>query len=327
MYATTGQWRHRARGEHAIIADNAGRVAGYAAFLSGIDGAEERWWSPYGYADAHRRVENWRWADAVALDIDWHDSRVTVQPPEAAQAVEKLAAVGRLPGNLRHATPHGQRLVLVLDGPITDGDLAHRAWSGASVLASAVLGPLGYIVDASTRDLARFFWAPCAKAKGVQRDAAVTVLRAEPYSAAELAVLAPALVRPGGDAATPRRCTITPAPLPGASVLVSEARRRWLALHGHELPEAPPPTRPGQCPTCGHCSCYSLTPTDRSALSHPRRTCRSDRHEVDGGRCGQRQASGFYVLDALDYAAWSRGCRTTDVLIQDGYLQTRNARG
>ncbi len=263
------------------------------AALRTLPRKHEAWWSPSTWRGDYRLAKAWESSSGVAVDIDY-DIKDASPPVNLVETLVDAARAYRLPGSAFHLTPHGCRLFFGFAENCTDPELYVRASFGAGALAAQALADCGifdYRVDeAILKDLGRLFFAPCAFAKGVQRDAEVIDLQASPYVPAELADFAPPPVE------QPR------AQRPAS---VSDLISRWNTEHPGDWPRAG-----GDCPMCGHRGCFGRLPDDES-----RWYCFSTDHSAPG----IQGASGYHG-DALDLEAYTRGCKPIDVLRADGYL-------
>ena len=273
------------------------------------------WWSPLTWEPDTRKKDTWEAAAAIAVDLDfgamvWDVAtgrelqKHTEAPQESREALERAG----LPGCLFHHTPRGARLVFVLQPPITDPDEYERAYAGACEVSRRVLecagllagrDKAGYAADPATDDLARCFYTPCALVDGKQRNAAVEVLRQDPYTAAELAQLAPP---------PPQKPKPSPPRNPSACTEVQDAVEAFNADHPGDWPRSG-----GECPACGHKGCFNAHP------NNPDRWCC---HSSNHGGCGLPPApgKGCWTGDALDLEAFARGVERLEVLRRNGYL-------
>lgn len=295
---TLGQGVARPQGKALAL----GAPAELAEALRGLPQAVERWWAPVTWLRDYRLAANWQSSSAAAVDVDfnfkektqWTRSRPDLVRAPTAEEAAALAAVA-MPGSYFHPTPGGCRVVFAYAEPCTDRTLAIAANVGAGALVAAALGELPYHVDEPCLgDLGRLFFTPNAIAKGVARAAELVELRAQPYTPAELAAHVVAPVAP-----------VVPVARGGS---VQGAIERWNAAHAESWPKAA-----GDCPICGHRGCFGQMPEDPA-----RWYCFSSQHS--GG--GIRGANGWHG-DALDVDAALRGLTTTQVLIDDGYLEPR----
>jgi len=271
-----------------------------ADLLNGLPADNERWWSGHLWRENKRSANRWLATSALVLDLDYEAPGDPF--PEQRDALVELATSGRLPGSVFHLTPHGARVALLLDAPISVKHMSlAAAWAAEKLVARAILGS-GYAVDSVCgKDLARLYFAPRAYAKGVQRDAKVIVMREQVYTLDEMAdVVLPSDPKP--DPPPPPRA----APRIALVRTFEAAAAAWTAAHPREYP-----TRPSTCPACGHNDCWHALPESPRAWF-----CFSSGH-LDS--VGQRRDNG-YCGDALDLEAHERHCKPVDVLRSDGYL-------
>ena len=269
-----------------------------ARILSELPAATEQWWSGHLWKDNLRRANLWQATCVLVTDIDYESDGDPF--PEHRDALAEMATSGSLPGSLFHLTPHGARIAFVLDRPYSERrDVLAAAEAVNSIVGDAIAGT-GYKLDATcTRDLARLFFTPNARAKGVPRHADVVVMRREQFSAA--ALIAEATPSPA------------PAPAPRKLSLVrhqsfEQAAAQWVADHPRQYP-----TKPETCPMCSHNGCFHALPSD---LTHW--FCFSTNHPDDVGL--PHAETGGHHGDALDLEAYERHCKPVDILRGDGYL-------
>jgi len=177
------------------------------AFLESLPPEQSMtWWAPTRWTNHHRKKANWEGAFGAVVDVDWYDEHGehTTMPAAKAAAVQDAP----LPGSLLHLTPGGIRLAFIYSGEETDAARGAKASLGAGAMIRDALQRAGLhasfrsdgspvnglsVDEAALKDRARFFWAPrtASDDKGRRRDAEVILLRAEPYTAADLAGHAP----------------------------------------------------------------------------------------------------------------------------------------
>lgn len=277
-------------------------VDSLARILSELPSVTEQWWSGHLWKDNLRRANLWLATCVLVADIDYE---ADCEPyPEHRDALVEMANSGTLPGSLFHLTPHGARVAFVLDRPYSEKrDVLSAAEAVNSILTDAIAGT-GYKLDGGcTRDLARLFFTPNAKAKGIVRRASVIVMRREQYTASHLIA-----------DATP---TVAPPPTPKPQKLslmrgqsFEQAAERWVSDHPRQYP-----IKPETCPICSHNGCFHALPADTN-----RWFCFSTNH-ADGVGLPHRDTGGHHG-DALDLEAFERGCKPVDILRGDGYLSS-----
>jgi hypothetical protein len=301
MHFTVGKGLRRPQGKRCSWPDERGRVEAAIEFLSALGTDTEEWWSGHLWDGDRRLAAGWQGCDVIAVDVDWLDA--SSPTPEAISAL----TARRIPGSAWHLTPHGCRVIFVLDAHCTDRGLARAASLAAGRLVASAIAGTGYKVDEPVQgDLGRLFYAPRAHAKGVQRDAAVARLRDEPYTLGELA--APPL------ASGSTHPLSAPAERPDTDLDAAVAR--WNGDHRRTFPA------PGsaQCPVCCHnergCHCFGRLADDEN-----RWHCFNTEHPPS---VGVRAANGFHG-DALDLEAHRRGATRVRVLRDDGYLAAPRA--
>jgi hypothetical protein len=306
---TVGAGRARPQGRGVKLAPTVEAMAG--ALLE-LPRTEEAWWSTHVWKGDYRLEKSWVSSSGVAVDIDFkfkkktrwtRDSPELVREPTKAEveALAAFAASGAMPGNMWHPTPGGGRVVAVFDTQCVDSAAFRAAARGFGALLSEALAELPYYVDVPLlEDLARYFYGPNAFAKGVQRSAEVVTLRAEPFTAAELAAHAPP-----PEAPKPRPVVRSTR----AASNYAEAVRRWNSDHPLDIERHSAP-----CPMCGDSASFGRLPDDDQ-----RWYCFSTDHD----RVGIQGAKGWHG-DALDLDAFYRGLTAKQVLIDDGYLEQRS---
>ncbi len=292
---TIGAGRRNPRGRRLPLEPQVPPARALAEALARQPASKEAWWSPHLWQGEHRKQDGWEGASAIAIDLDYHDAAGThTEPPaESVRALQTLAATGALPGSLLHLTPRGARLVFCLPDLAAD----RERWEGAAReagrrVAAAIGSASGYRVDPAVLvDTARFLYSPRAKVDGKARDAAVQVLRDEPYTLEELQ---PADTEPPAP----------PQPKPVA-VSLEDAIQRYNADHAREWPKSD-----GDCPACGHRRCFARLPSDPS-----RWVCFSSSHSQPG-----IQANNCHHGDALDLDAYTQSLKPAELLRREGYL-------
>jgi hypothetical protein len=173
---TLGKGKQRPQGALRELAE--WTPAALAELLAAHVGTEA-WWSFHAWEGDYRAAVKWRRSWGIALDVDTPDHR----PLTVAERSELDAAAraGTLPGHLFHLTPAGARLILMLPEPLNDGPRYRAAWRAFAARARQALDAIGLHelrVDESAGDLARFFYAPKATAKGIDRRDSVIVVNA-----------------------------------------------------------------------------------------------------------------------------------------------------
>jgi hypothetical protein len=276
-------------------------VYAVAGALHSIEPQTEGWWSPHVWRGSYRDEKAWISSVGVTIDID-HDSNPKESPFAPDDDLARLCNVqsqGKIPGNLFHLSPHGARVILCFPAQCSDREMVIAASRGACALIAKAIEGLPYHVDEGTScDIARLFFAPNAFAKGVQRNAHVVTMRAEPYEAAELARHAP-MLQVAPDIAVLPPVKREPQPDYQAAVASFNAEHP-LDVKRHS----------DTCPICEHNGCFGVLPNDRQ-----RWFCWSSNHSGVGVR-SQRGHHG----DALDLFAHENGVRPIDVLLKMGYL-------
>lgn len=297
---TVGQGRRNPKGSQVDL--DGSPVHAVAGFYSSLPAGVESWVSPHCFTNAYRDGGLWLSAAGVIIDIDYDAPSDVFPGDDEVSAI--IAVIGQVPGNFYHLTPHGVRVACVFPEQCSDRDLVQRAAQGACELATAAIDGLPYKVDrGATCDLARFFYTPRCRAKGVQRDAPVVSLsgRSAAYAPADLAAHAPALVVAASEPSGGGTVSVIRSPSFDA------AARQWVLDH---TPTYPKPGT-GECPVCKHKECFGQLPDDSS-----RWYCFSANHVAGIGVQTDRGHHG----DALDLEAYARGCKPVDVLRADGYL-------
>jgi len=291
---TVGNGLTRPTGIYTPIPDPA--VDNLARILSELPSIEEGWWSGHLWKDNLRRANLWLATAVITLDVDYETDGEPF--PEHRDALVENATTARLPGSLFHLTPHGARVIFALDRPYSDRkDLLAASAAAVTLVSDAITGS-GYKVDEPvTRDLARLYFTPNAKAKGVARRADVIVMRREQYTAAQL--IADATPAPKPTAARKPRLVL--------SQSFEQAAAQWVSDHSREYDK-----KPGRCPVCDDSGSFHQLPDHID-----RWYCFSTDH-VEVGIKGN---NGFHG-DALDLEAHERRCKPVDVLRADGYLGT-----
>lgn len=202
---SVGQGRTRT---HARLVTGRGETPATALVeaLRSISAAEEAWWSPHRWRFDRRLAKEWVSAQAVAIDVDYHDdSHVhALMPADVRARLLACAAEQSLPGAIFHLTPRGLRVIYPLVAPCSEENAYKAAAAGARLLVALTIGALGLPgleVDGKASDLARFMYAPNALVNGDARRAEIVLLRDRAWSVAELAAVAattstpPALLR------------------------------------------------------------------------------------------------------------------------------------
>jgi putative DNA primase/helicase len=307
LVITTGAGKLRPQGRRVAVGATA---RDFATALASLPATTEGWWSPHVFASDYRKGEAWESSSAVAIDLDYHDAAGahTSPPPETARALLALAKGKLLPGSLFHETPRGARLVFVLDEQLEDPDafdaIAREAGRRTAAALGALGGRPGYEVDGKVlTDRARFLFSPRAIVGGTPRNAALEVLREEPFTVAELLPAGPAPV----PAALPSRPAALRSPL--AAERFEDAKRAYNEDHPGDWPKSG-----GTCPACGHHDCFGRLPSDPSRWS-----CFSTGHTAPG-----IEGSGCFHGDALDLDAHLAGLSPVELLRREGYLVQRN---
>jgi predicted P-loop ATPase len=308
---TVGQGVKRPRGAFVMVKSEAGLVEAVASTLRTQPNMDERWWSPHRWEGNYRDGSKWQSSIAVAVDIDWHDSK-SFPPLKTASGLEEYARAKALPGSIFHSTPHGCRVIFVFDQPCTDRSAMVAASEGAGAMVQQAFADLGladlYKVDEKVlKDLARLFFVPTCRAKNVQRQAEVITMRPVTYPTAELAAAKPAEENVAWtDEKTARpRGPITHADETKRVSLV-DAIEWWNTDHPGDWPR-----HTGECPVCKDSGSFGRFPDDPA-----RWACFSTDHPSIVGVRGPTCMHG----DALDLEAFRRGVRIGEVLRQDGYL-------
>jgi len=294
-----GQWRDEPQAELVTFEGDENPVYVLGTWLGSVAAGEERWWSPHTWENSYRLEAGWLSACAAVVDVDHaSDPKVCkVAPEDDVNALCAVVRDRRMPGNLFHLTPHGARVIFVFDAESRDVNEVRRALRGACELVAVAI-PSSYKVDTGTScDVARFFYTPNARAKGIDRTAHVVQMRAEPVPMADLTAHAP---RPEGSPA------IVPTRQPDNSY--RDAVARFNADHPLDLRR-----HSDSCPVCEHNGCFGRLPNDPQCWF-----CWSSNHTGVG-----RQTERGWLGDSLDLYAHERGLRPVDVLLREGYLAPR----
>jgi predicted P-loop ATPase len=308
---TVGQGVKRPRGAFVMVNSEAGLVDAVASTLRTQPNIDERWWSPHRWQDNYRDGAKWQSSLAVAVDVDWHDSK-SFPPPQTASGLEEYARTGALPGSIFHSTPHGCRVVFVFDQPCTDRASMLAASEGAAAIVQGAFADLGLgdlykVDDKVVKDLARLFFVPTCRAKNVQRQAEVIIIRSVTYASSELSAAKPVRENVSWTdekAARPREPIAYTDEAKRVSLI--DAIKRWNADHPGNWPR-----NSAECPVCKDSGSFGHFPDDPA-----RWACFSTDHPSNIGVRGPTCSHG----DALDLEAFRRGVRTAEVLRQDGYL-------
>jgi hypothetical protein len=257
----------------------------------------EAWWSGHTYRDDRRSAAAWLGSSCIHIDLDHHDAdgKHVEMPAELASRLETGASAGAIPGNLLHLTPRGARVVFVLAELCTDRDAYRAAARAAAAAVRRAVAHLPALLldDAVLLDLARLLYAPNATVSGVERHAAMVVMRPEPTAAATL------------------QPPPTPEPARPPAIgdpSISTAIERYNADHLRDFPR-----NGGECPVCGHKGCFGQLPEDPAKW-----TCFSVGHSGAG-----RQGQGCWYGDALDLDAHAAGVQAIELLRRGGYLARR----
>lgn len=214
------------------------RVGSYSRldlFCAEIEGhvGKEAWISLHEWDSGERSGAGWSRACGVGVDIDCHDGIGGGKAsPSAEQRAEvfEAASRGEISGNAIYATPHGYRLIFVFARPCEDRAIFLATRDAAFAAAAADFARWADLeVDSATRDLARFFYTPCATVKGESRQATIRFHSQAPWP---MSAPAPALVR--------QRPQLPPREFSSGAGLPS-------------LPDGGPERR---CPLCDHRDCY-----------------------------------------------------------------------
>ena len=310
MMVTVGEGRTRPQGRvlELVKVDEVGPVRAVMEALQGQPRKVERWWSPHNWTNAYRQAAQWQSSIGVAVDLDYEPKEESPHPT-LVLALDKMSREGKIPCSLFHMTPHGMRAIFIYDEPCKDRDLQIAASRGAANIierALAAVDVFEYVVDAATWDLARFFYTPNAIAKGVPRNDEVILVGETPFKVSELATHAPPEEQPAQPAqpapAPPKRD-------PEKTASIQDAIERWVADHPRDYPR-----HSSECPVCGSKESFGHLPSD------DRRWFCFSTHHPDG--CGIRGENGYHG-DALDLAAWERGCKPIDILKRENYLPER----
>lgn len=298
LAVTIGAGLQRSIGMYTRVDDPP--VEQLARLLAELPPEIEGWWSGHLWRDNQRGKDRWLATTVVVLDLDYEAEHDPF--PEHRDELVRAVGAGEMPGNIFHLTPHGARVMFVLDRPYSEKKEFWAASAAAQSLVAEVVTGGGYAIDEScTKDLARLFFRPNAKAKGVQRQAELVIMRREPYSAAQLIAEAQPAPTPA-----PAPVPVRALPLRRGGADFEQAAAHWVLDHPQDYP-----TRPGRCPVCGHDGCFHALPD-----AADRWWCFSTGHP-DGA--GIRGANGYHG-DALDLEAHARGCKPVDVLRADGYF-------
>jgi hypothetical protein len=145
---------------------------------------EHAWWSPATFTGARRAGDAWRATHTLVVDVDHveaHRNRnrrergEEIAPGSDRAPYRDVLAMGRALRDARASWVHltkrgGARLVCVLDRPITDRDVFHRAADAMIARARRWLAAHGldraYEIDAAaSRDCARLWYAPPRSAR------------------------------------------------------------------------------------------------------------------------------------------------------------------
>src|SRR5262245_43368370 len=98
----------------------------FAVWMKGPEASgSESWYALGEYEDDHRHGERWRSASGIGTDIDNLDADGKKAP--ISRQVLQRAVEGLDIGNILHATPHGLRLVALLDRRVVDKSTWARA--------------------------------------------------------------------------------------------------------------------------------------------------------------------------------------------------------
>lgn len=296
-----GQWRDEPQAELVTLEGDENPVYALASWLGSVEAGEERWWSPHTWENSYRLEAGWLSTCAVVIDVD-HTSKprdCPVAPDDDVNALCTVVRDRRMPGNLFHLTPHGARVIFVFDVESRDLEAVRRALRGACELVAGLI-PSSYKVDTGTScDVARFFYTPNARAKGIDRTAHIVQMRVEPFAIEDLTTWAP------GEPRSPAN----PAPaVTGTQNDYRAAVEKFNADHPLDV------RRHSQtCPVCEHNGCFGRLPNDPQCWF-----CWSSNHTGVG-----RQTERGWLGDSLDLYAHEKGLRPVDVLLREGYLAPR----
>lgn len=207
---TVGAGLYENRGRRLELDSDAPTQALMNYFASLTPDHPESWWIPGTFLGDVRQAELGESWCAVGVDADYYspDGKHGAAAPTSEDMLKiKQAAIdGDLPGSTLHATPHGVRLIFVLEEATTDKDLWERAAIGAHQLVKDSLAKLnllsdklldgthtaGFRIDSAGTQPARFFWCPkTIDERGLRRDQEAVFLRDTLHKAEDLAKLAP----------------------------------------------------------------------------------------------------------------------------------------
>lgn len=298
---------------------------------------EEAWWSPHVFEGDRRRAAAWIGSQVVAIDVDARVRGEKVEIDPWLDPIERGFDYDVLPGSVFHPTPHGFRLLFLLDAFVEDRAVYLEAVEGALRLTREGVDALGLEaeveleIDAKvSRDLARLFWHPSAIVDGVERKARFLAQEDDDGNARRYSALAlaregvaerpqasppPPPPPPRGERRPP------PPPPPGASgAAYDEAARAWLERHPEATRRLERAFSSGECPACGHGECFR--PFREGEATVPGRwVCYSTDHGRTARGCGVETPKGDFVGDALDVAAFLADRHPLGLLVDEGLLE------
>ncbi len=320
MRITVGAGKANPHGEVLALSPAWGRVEALAEALADLPSTKESWWTPAAFgpspscdqpkagplclsgATCHRKSDAWLSSCAVGVDLDSKGHAEVTD--EQRVALDAFVRDGGHGANIAHHSPHGARLVFVLDSECVDRATVDRAHEGAAALVQAALAETNaadhFELDAAaTGDVTRGWYAPQALVNAHQRDAEVITLHVRPAAIEDLASHAPELLR----TARP------PTHAPGAVQAFRAAfPQDW-------------PSSSGTCPACGHDGCFGRLP------SNPDRwACFSANHERDSGGCGLK-GKNCWTGDYIDLVAQQSGSTRARVLFEWRQMRAEQAEG
>lgn len=172
LWLTLGRGKANPEGTRHAVSD----ATDVVLKLQGHNGLDA-WWSPSAYKNDYRNKVNWESACAVAIDIDYYDSkdRHTTPPRESREAFDRVAAQSG--ATFLHHTPRGARLVWVLIRQCTDLDRWLMAARAVCKHLDLAIKGSGYRIDrGASLDRARFLWAPQTSVAGSARTDEIKIL-------------------------------------------------------------------------------------------------------------------------------------------------------
>ena len=329
---------------------------GWAVECDGVDGliemlaatkpdSVEEWWSPHRWTDDSReRGTTWLGAPAVVVDIDLKGEAPDKDKPHRrpkcpvdpwADVLLEAWEAERIVGNAFHLTPHGIRVVFLLNEECADATEYTRAVRGATELVArevrAMIGDEVHVESdvSAMADRKRLIWMPSTTdEKGKQRRADVYEHFDEGWHTFDVRGLGAHRPAPP----PPKRKKPAPPPrvarTPKAHKDFEDAKDSYLAdtsvasVIGFEYRDAPNRS----CPVCAHSQCFG--PLMVNQMEQPGQwVCYSSNH-VNDAPGGIEVGTTFHTPDGrqgwkgdtLDLAAWSVGTHAAVVLVNAGHL-------